>query len=141
MSVHDARALAEEQDLDLLLVSETSDPPVCRIINFGQFKYQQAKKDKQNRKTARLQTVKEIKMGLKISDHDYMVRVNRGLDFLGKGYKVKLLVMFRGREVIYPEYGEKLLKRFIGDMGELCSTGDSQRSHRTIQVLLTPNTK
>jgi len=120
VSIERARELATERNLDLLLVSSTTNPPVCRIIDFGQFRYQQQKKEKQSKKSGRnTSTIKELKMSPKISEHDYMVRLTNAKKFLNKGFKVKLTVFFRGREITHPELGKGILERFLEDVKDL----------------------
>jgi len=135
----DALNLAKEAGLDLMMVSETSDPPVCKIVNFGQFKYQQRKKEKQSQKKAKGQIIKELKMSPKISEHDFLVRVNRGREFLEKGFKVKVSVPFRGREIIHPELGQNIAARFIElvkDLGTL--EGNVTQAGRSLLAFVNP---
>lgn len=134
-----AISLTEEKHLDLLLVSPEAKPPVCKMINYGQFRYQQQKKERQAKKTVKSQTVKELKMSPKISEHDYQVRVSQGVKFLSKGYKVKLTISFRGREIVHPELGKAVIDRFVTDMSELANTdGQVIRANRTLAVILNP---
>jgi len=99
--------------------------------------YQQKKKEKQTRKSA--QVIKELKMSPKISDHDYNVRLNRGIEFLKKKYKIKLTIFFRGREIVHRDLGETVLNRFIDDISEL-GTADREvtRSGRQMVTIITP---
>ena len=119
VTLDDAMGKAEQEGLDLMLVAENADPPVCKIIDFGQFKYHQRKKEKQSKKLGKGQVVKELKLSPKISDNDFMVRVTRGREFLGKGFKVKASIQFRGREIIHTELGERVMKRFVESMMDL----------------------
>jgi len=130
---------ASEKNLDLVLISETARPPVAKIVDYGKYRYQQQKSEKLARKSSRNQVIKEIKMSPKISIHDYQVRVNRGVEFLKKGYKIKLWVWFRGREVIHPELGEAVIKRFLEAIKDL-GTADApmSRSHRSMTVMISP---
>ena len=113
ISIEDAKKMAAERNLDLLLVAGKSNPPVCRLVNYGQFKYQQQKKDKQSKKTKRGHIIKELKMSPKISNHDFDIRVQKGRKFLESGYKVKITVSFRGREITHANIGEELIDRYI----------------------------
>lgn len=134
-----ALELAREADLDLLLVAEATDPPVCKIINFGQFKYQQRKKEKQSKKLTKGQIIKELKMSPKISEHDFLVRVNRGREFLEKGFKVKVSVPFRGREIIHPELGQKIAARFIEQVKDLgVLEGNISQAGRSLLAFVNP---
>lgn len=130
VSIETALAKAKELDLDLMLVAENAKPPVCKLVNFGQFKYQQQKKEKQSKRVSKAHVTKELKLSPKISDHDFMVRVSRGREFLSKGHKVKVSVMFRGREIIHPELGNSVVEKFIekvSDIGVLESRSQSGR--------------
>lgn len=136
-SIEDARNISSQKQLDLVLISENSTPPVCKLIDYGQFLYKQKKKEKQSKKTS--QIIKEIKMSPKISDHDYTVRLNKSKKFLEKKYKIKVNIFFRGREIVHNELGFKLIQRFIGDISELGSAeSDPQRNGRSIIVILAP---
>ena len=117
--IEEARKLAEEKGLDLLVVSADAAPPVCRIVDFGQYRYEQQKKDKQSKKGNRTGTVKELKMSPKISAHDYQVRLTSAKKFLQKGLKVKLTVFFRGREITHPELGKEVINKFLEDIKEI----------------------
>ena len=123
----------------MVLVTEGATPPVCKLIDYGQFMYQQKKKDKQAKKGIRGQVVKELKMSPKISIHDYKVRVNRATEFLKKGYKVKLWISFRGREMMYSEFGTELIQRFLEDVKEVGVPDQGvQRTQRTMIVIILP---
>ena len=96
------------------------DPPVCKVLNFGQLKYEQKKKDKKAKRHSKSTAVlKELKLSQNISEHDYQVRVNQCKRFLQKGFKVKVLVQFRGREVTHANLGIEMLKRLAGEVAEL----------------------
>lgn len=135
-----AQELAAKSGLDIMLVSDTSTPPVCRIIDFGHFKYQQQKKDKQNKKNTKSQTTKEIKFGPKISENDLHVKINRAIDFLKKGYKVKASVFFRGREIVHYDLGKNLIDRFIENILEfgVSNLEPSKPNDRSIITIINP---
>lgn len=132
--------MARQKNLDLLLVSEEANPPVCRLIDFGEFKYQQHKKEKQAKKVVKGQVLKELKMSPKISAHDYQVRVDRGREFLKKGFRVKLCIPFRGREIVHPELGRALVQKYLESVTDLIAPGqaDVQSAHRSLVVILNP---
>ena len=131
-----------ERNLDLLLVSEEATPPVCKLVDFGQYKYQQRKKDKLSKKSSKAQVTKELKLSPKISDHDFMVRVNHAREFLTKRFKVKMSLSFRGREIVHPELGEQVAKRFIEELADLGIPDESlSRSDRSLVVFINPKTK
>jgi len=114
----EALKLAEEKELDLVLVSETATPPVCRIMNYGKFKFEQEKKAREAKKKQHTSDVKEVKMRYKIDEHDYQVRVNQAKRFLKVGDKVKATITFRGREIQHAHLAEELLNRMALDLQE-----------------------
>lgn len=104
----EALKLAKEKNLDLVNVAPQAKPPVCRIMDFGKYKYEQRKKDKEAKKKQKTITVKEIKMRPNIEEHDFKVKVKNCMRFLDNGDKVKVTIIFRGREITHPELGEQL---------------------------------
>jgi len=105
----DALRVAEEKELDLVLVSETASPPVCRIMDYGKYKFEQEKKAREAKKKQHTADIKEVKMRYKIDEHDYNVRVNQAQRFLKAGDKVKATITFRGREIQHSNLAEELL--------------------------------
>jgi translation initiation factor IF-3 len=135
----EAMQLAEEQDLDLVLVSDKANPPVCRIINYGKYKFEQEKRAREAKKRQHNAEVKEVKMRYKIDDHDYNVRVKNAQRFLKSGDKVKATVMFRGREIQHSDLAEKLLRRMADDLGEVAEIQQApKREGRNMMMLLSP---
>ena len=118
MSVRDALALAEEHQLDLVEVAPNGKPPVCRIMNYGKFRYEQQKREKEAKKKQKVVTLKEVKLRPHIEDHDFYVKMKNASKFLADGNKVKVTIMFRGRELSHPELGENVLTRFAGELNE-----------------------
>jgi translation initiation factor IF-3 len=110
--------MAKEQGFDLVEVAPEARPPVCRIMDFGKFLYQQKKKAHDSKKKQKQYQVKEVKFRPNIDDHDYDVKLRNARRFLGEGDKVKATVQFRGREMSKPELGLNLLKKLIADIGE-----------------------
>ena len=110
---------ALEQNLDLVEVAPDADPPVCRVLDYGKYKYELEQKAKQARKHQSTIVVKEIKFRPKIGEHDYMTKKGHVERFLRKKDKVKVTIMFRGREVVHPKKGEELLRRLADDVAEL----------------------
>ena len=102
--------------MDLVEVSPTAKPPVCRVMDFGKFKYEQNKKAQKAKKKQHITHLKEVKLRPKIEEHDYNFKVNHGRDFLEEHDKVKFTVTFRGRELAHPEAGMRLLERVIKDL-------------------------
>lgn len=114
----DARKLAYDADLDLVEVAPNAKPPVCKIMDYGKFKYEQAQKARESRKNQQQTVVKEQKLRPKIDDHDYETKKGNVVRFLEKGSKVKVTIMFRGREQSRPELGFRLLDRLAQDVAE-----------------------
>lgn len=109
MSVRDARRIAEERNLDLVNVAPTAKPPVCRIMDYGKFKYEQSKREKEARKNQKVVELKEVRMTPNIEDHDFQVKLRNVVKFLKEGDKVKVSVRFRGREITHASLGQQLL--------------------------------
>jgi len=139
MSPSEALRMAEELDLDLVLVSDKATPPVCRIINYGKYKFEQEKRAREARKRQHNAEVKEVKMRYKIDQHDYDVRVKSAHRFLKSGDKVKATVMFRGREIQHSDLAEKLLRRMANDLEEVAEMQQApKREGRNMMMLLSP---
>ncbi len=118
MSIQDALKLADQRELDLVEISPNADPPVCRIVDYQKFLYQQKKKQKEIKaKTARV-VVKEIRFGPNTDDHDYNFKLKHAMKFLEEGAKVRAYVFFKGRSILFKEQGELLLLRFASDLEE-----------------------
>lgn len=116
MPTSQALSMARESGYDLVLVSSGSDVPVCKIADFGKMKYEIIKQEKEAKKKQKTGTLKELKLSTKIGDHDYNVVLNKSMDFLSRGHKVKVSLRFKGREVTHPELGMKVLQRLIADV-------------------------
>lgn len=122
MSAKEALAIATEKQLDLVKVSPEAKPPVCKLMDYGKYRYELNKKEKEARKNQRIVNIKEIRMRATIEEHDYMVKVKKALSFLEDGDKVKLTIRFRGRELDHTELAEKLLYDFaekLKDVGKV----------------------
>lgn len=109
MQVRDALRLAQEQELDLVEVAPTAKPPVCRIMDYGKYRYEQSKREREARKKQKVIEIKEIRMTPKIEGHDFQVKVKAAQKFLSDGDKVKAIIRFRGREIVHAELGKTLL--------------------------------
>ncbi len=120
LPVKEALRVAFERGLDLVEVAPTAKPPVCRIMDYGRFKYEQSKRDKEARKKQRVVSIKEVKMRPNIEDHDFTVKLRNAERFLKEGDKVKATIMFRGREIVHAELGRKVLDR-LADAVSACS--------------------
>lgn len=114
----EAMRIADQQELDLVEIAPTAKPPVCRIIDYQKFVYQQKKKLKEQKAKAVKVTVKEIRFGPQTDDHDYNFKLKHAINFLNEGSKVKAFVFFRGRSILFKEQGEVLLLRFANDLEE-----------------------
>ena len=119
LSLGDALAAAEERGLDLVEVSPTAVPPVCRIMDYGKYKYQMSKRAAEAKKKVARVEIKEVKMRPKTEEHDFQFKVKNARRFLEEGNKVKVTVMFRGREVTHPEFGAKLLEKVTEDVKDV----------------------
>ena len=118
----DAMRMAKEQELDLVEVSPNAAPPVCKIMDYGKYKYQLAKKLAEAKKKQTVIQLKEMKLGLKIEEHDLQFKIKHIRGFLEEGDKVKIIIMFKGREVLHVDMGEKMAQRIIEslkDIGDL----------------------
>lgn len=120
MSPRDALRVAQERGFDLVEVAPTAKPPVCRIMDFGRYKYEQSKRDREARKKQKVVTIKEVKMRPNIEEHDFDVRQRQAESFLKDGDKVKATIMFRGREVVHSELGKQVLDRLLDTVKDLC---------------------
>jgi len=121
ISLPDAMKIARELDLDLVEVAPQARPPVCRLLDYGKYKYEQALKAKEAKKKQSQVVVKEMKMRPKIDPHDYATKKGHIVRFLNQGHKVKLTIMFRGREMAHTELGERILRRLTADLQELAN--------------------
>lgn len=117
-SLAQAQKIADEQELDLILISPNAEPPVCRILDFQKYLYQQKKRQKEQKAKATKVVVKEIRFGPQTDDHDYNFKLKHAMGFLKEGSKVKAYVFFRGRSILFKEQGEVLLLRFANDLEE-----------------------
>lgn len=139
LTPQEALQLAEEKELDLVLLSDKADPPVCRIMDYGKYKFEQEKKAREARKKQHTADVKEVKMRYKIEEHDYNVRVKQAERFLKDGDKVKATVMFRGREIQHSDLAEDLLKRMATDLEPFGEVQQAPKKEgRNMMMLISP---
>lgn len=117
-SIHEARKIAEELELDLVEISPTAEPPVCKVLDYQKYLYQQKKKQKEIKAKATKVVIKEIRFGPQTDDHDYNFKLKHAIGFLQEGAKVKAYVFFKGRSILFKEHGEVLLLRFANDLEE-----------------------
>ena len=142
MTIGEALRIADEDDLDLVEISPNAKPPVCKIIDYGKFRYQQAKKEKENKKAQHQIKVKEVKVKPNIDKHDLETKIKRAREFLEKGNKVKVTCMFRGREMMFAENGRKVV-RYLCDQVEDIATPKSfpKMMKRSLIVVIAPGVK
>jgi translation initiation factor IF-3 len=120
ISSAEAKRLAEEKDLDLVMISPNATPPVCKIMDFGKFVYEQSKKEKEAKKKQKIVEIKEVRCSLTIEEHDIEIKAKNARKFLLEGDKVKITVRFRGREMELAHMGEKILNNFLSKLEDVC---------------------
>jgi translation initiation factor IF-3 len=139
MPTVEALNVAEEAGLDLVEVSATANPPVCRIMDYGKFKYQQSKKARETKKKQTIILVKEMKFRVKTEEHDFQFKVRNIRKFIKEGNKVKVLLMFRGREITHTDLGRKKLTRVAEELKDDASVENMPKLEgRNMTMLLTP---
>lgn len=121
MPAREAMRIAEEKQLDLVEIAPQAKPPVCRIMDFGKYKYEQSKKEKEARKRQKIVELKEVKLRPNIEDHDFNVKSKNAARFLKDGDKVKATIIFRGREIVHTQLGKVLLVRLAEELKDLCN--------------------
>ncbi|RME23451.1 MAG: translation initiation factor IF-3 [Deltaproteobacteria bacterium] len=142
MSTSEALRIAEEQGLDLVEVAPDSRPPVCRIMDYGKYKYTQKKKMQSAKRKAASQQLKEVKLRPKTEEHDYQVKIKHVHRFLQEGNKVKVTIRFRGREMAHRDIGMAMLNRIIEDAGELATVATAPvMEGRLLHMILSPSQK
>lgn len=118
--IREALQIAADQNLDLVNVAPTAKPPVCRIMDYGKYRYEMQKKEKEARKNQKIVELKEIRLSATIDEHDFQTKLRNVSKFLNDGDKVKLSVRFRGREIAHAEIGQRVLERMAAEVEELC---------------------
>ncbi len=140
--IETARQLAVDRGLDLVEVAPLAQPPVCRLMDYGRFKFEALKREKDSRRDHNVVQLKEQKLRPKISDHDFRTKLAKVKQFLGEGDKVKLTIMFRGREMVHQEFGRKLLDRMTEELSDLAIIERSPLVEgRNMIMILSPTTK
>jgi len=138
----EALSIARDEGLDLVAVAASANPPVCRIMDHGRYKYEQEQRRKESRRNATNVVVKEMKFRPKIDEHDYTTKMKHVERFLGEGSKVKLTIMFRGREVYHPELGRRILERVADEVSEIATIEAAPRQDgRNMTMILNPAKK
>jgi translation initiation factor IF-3 len=139
VSVPQALEFADRLNLDLVEVAPMATPPVCKVMDFGKYRYEQEQKAKEARKRQTTISIKEIKLRPKIDGHDFDTKKGHVERFLKKGDKVKLTIMFRGRELVHPHLGERLLRRMAQDLAEICEVeSEPNLDGRNMVMMLAP---
>src|ERR671924_1606030 len=142
VSVNDALRLAQEADLDLVEVAPTARPPVCKLMDYGKFKYESAQKARESRRNQQQTVIKEQKLRPKIDPHDYETKKGHVVRFLEAGSKVKVTIMFRGREQSHTELGQRILDRLVEDLDGLATVEQpSKLDGRNMVMVLAPARK
>jgi translation initiation factor IF-3 len=116
LSLGDALNMARANGVDLVEIAPTATPPVCRLVDYGKYRYEQAKKDKESKKHQHASTVKEVQLSPRIDPHDLGVKISHAIDFLCEDMKVKVALKFRGREMQHTEFGFQVIQKFLGDI-------------------------
>jgi translation initiation factor IF-3 len=136
MTPQEALKKAEEAGLDLVEVAPTAVPPVCRIMNYSRYKYEQEKKEREAHKKQRVVHIKELRFGPKIGEHDYQFKLRNLGEFLKRGDKVKVTMMFRGREMAHVDLGRKVLDRLSGDVSAVGEVEEQPRMEGRILTMV-----
>ena len=133
-----ALQIAYERGLDLVQVASTMSPPVCRLLDYGKYKYEQTKKERKAKRGQRVGLLKEVRLRPKIEEHDLQAKIRTTKKLLEEGNKVRLVLRFRGREVVYPELGWKVLKKVTEASKEIAVVTSSVNEARSIALVLSP---
>jgi translation initiation factor IF-3 len=142
VSLYEAIAMAEDAGLDLVEIVAGSNPPVCKIINYGKFRYDQTKREKESKKSQHQVKVKEIKVKPNIDEHDLETKMRHAKKFLEEGNKVKVTCMFRGREMAHPEIGHRVLRKMCDDLKDLAiPESPATMFGRLLTVVMAPGGK
>lgn len=142
LTLMDAITRAEQVGLDLVEISPSADPPVCKIIDFGKYRYQQTKKEKESKKSQHQVKVKEVKVKPNTDDHDLATKLRHAREFITKGNKVKITCVFRGREMAHTEFGEKVVKKLIEELADIAAPESGAKMFgKSMIVVLAPGAK
>lgn len=142
VSLREALTLAEQRGLDLMEVAPNAVPPVCRIVDYGKFRYEQSKKDREARKNQKQAELKEVRLKPKTDDHDLEVKAKQARKFLLAGDKVKFTVRFRGREIFHPDIGREMLEQMAEELRDVATVEQKPLMEgRALSLLLAPSAK
>ncbi|MBO5136486.1 MAG: translation initiation factor IF-3 [Clostridia bacterium] len=139
VSGKEAQRIAAEHNLDLVKIAPQAKPPVCKVIDYGKYKFELAKRDKEAKKKQKVIDIKEVRLSPNIDEHDFMTKINQGIKFLKNGDKVKVSVRFRGREITHSSIGKDLLNRVKEEMAEFGAVDkDIKLEGRNMAMFITP---
>lgn len=139
---HEALSMAQENDLDLVEVAPHANPPVCRIMDYGKYKYKQSKRAHEAKKNQRVIHVKEVKFRPNTDQHDFNFKIKHAQRFLEAGDKAKIVIFFKGREIVHRENGQRLLERVAETLEDLADIEQSSKQEgRTLTMILVPKKK
>jgi translation initiation factor IF-3 len=142
ITLAEALTKAEQAGLDLVEIAPTAEPPVCKIIDFGKFRYQLTKKEKEQKKSQHQVKVKEIKLKPNTDEHDIGVKIRHAKEFIAKGNKVRVTCTFRGREMLHPEFGRRVIDRICEDLSDVAAPeSPAKMLGRNLSVVLAPGAK
>lgn len=142
MSSEEALKIAEERDMDLVMIAPNSKPPVCKIMDYGKFRFEQSKREKEAKKNQHVIEVKEIRMSPSIGENDFNTKLRAGQKFLSEGNRLKVTVRFRGREMAHTNIGEQLLKDFAAKCSDVASMDKNAKLEgRNMSMFLSPKAK
>lgn len=142
LTLPEALLKAEQLSLDLVEIAPSADPPVCKIVDFGKYRYQLTKKEKEQKKAQHHVKVKEIKLKPNTDEHDLVVKIKHAKEFIEKGNKVRVVCVFRGREAQHPEFGARAIHRICHDLADIAYPESPARMQgRMMAVVLAPGTK
>ncbi|HRK74440.1 MAG TPA: translation initiation factor IF-3 [Rhodothermales bacterium] len=142
MTLDEALELAQKRELDLVEISADAKPPVCKIIDFGKFRYEQQKKEREAKKKQHTIVLKEIRFGPQTDEHDFQFKLKHAQEFLTEGNKVKAYVQFKGRAIMYSNQGAELLKRFVSELKEISKVDQAPTLEgRRMTTILSPAKK
>ena len=142
LTLAEALAKAEAVGLDLVEIAPSAEPPVCKIIDFGKYRYQLTKKEKEQKKAQHQVKVKEIKIKPNTDEHDIETKLKHAREFITKGNKVRLICVFRGREMLHPEFGQRIIKRMCDDLSDVAALeAPAKMLGRNLSVVLAPGIK
>lgn len=142
MSTHDALNLAMNKNLDLVLVSANVENPVCKLMDYGKYKFEQSKREKESKKKQKTFELKELRVTPNIEEHDFNFKIKNAKKFLEDGNKVKITVRFRGRELNYVKLGEQVLNKFVEELSEITTLEKKPLLEgKNMFIILAPNNK